>query len=312
MTTERSSAAAASNGGQAGSRAGQVAITRDIAFGQARVHMSTQPTLRTLCLDRYAPPMPSAQPRPALIMAFGGAFHRGNRRDDEFGDGPLRNTPVSAYCEAAARRGWVACSIDYRLVQDDPDPGTTPVIGSPHLVPMSRVTTVRKLLGLPPTDAAAVCRAIEAATDDMAAAFRYVQSQAAEWNIDPRRIVIGGFSAGGRIALCAAYGERVPAAGVVALSGYLADDDLARCVTGAPDEPPAMIVHGEDDLEYVARQTPAMARRFAEAGRGSECWQVPGAGHFYPATQPVVATDGRRALLGEAIDAFLDRVVSRP
>ena len=285
-----------------------VEITRDIVYGQALVEVGTTPRLRTLQLDRYAPASAASGPRPALIMAFGGAFHRGNRRDDEFGEGARRNTPVAAYCEAAARRGWVACSIDYRLVSEDPDPGTTPVIHSPGLVPMSRVALVRQWLGLPPVDAATVCRGIEAATDDMVAAFRFVQAQAGAWGVDAGRIVIGGFSAGARIALGAAYGERVPAAGVLALSGYLAGDDLACGVRGATGEPPALLVHGDDDLDYIVRQMPAMAQRFAAAGRGSECWCVAGSGHFYPADSLARRSDGAEATVEQAVEAFLDRV----
>jgi len=288
----------------------EIEVTRDIVYGQAGIQFSTTPVARTLQLDRYRPAHPASQAQPALILAFGGAFHRGNRQDDEFGEGARSNTPVAAYCEAAARRGWVACSIDYRLVTEDPDPGTSPVIGSPSLVPMSRVALVRQWLGLPPTDPITVCRGIEAATDDMAAAFRFVQANAAAWGVDPHCIVIGGFSAGARIALGAAYGERVPAAGVVALSGHLADDDLARGVTGAPGEPPALLVYGDDDLDYIVQHTPAMARRFAEAGRGSECWRVSGAGHFYPSTSRARRGDGTEATVGEAIEAFLDRVTA--
>lgn len=287
-----------------------IEIARDIVYGEGRIQVGTKPTTRPLQLDRYSPAGPASQKRPALILAFGGAFHRGNRRDDEFGEGARRNTPVAAYCEAAARRGWVACSIDYRLVTEDPDPGSTPVIGSPARVPMSRVSQVRQWMGLPPADPLTVCRGIEAATDDMAAAFRYVQAQAAAWNVDPRRIVIGGFSAGARIALGAAYGEHVPAAGVIALSGHMADDDLARGVTGAPGEPPALLVHGDDDLDYIVQHTPAMARRFADAGRGSECWCVTGAGHFYPADSRVRRGDGVEATLSEAITQYLDRVTA--
>jgi len=286
-----------------------VALTPDIVYGEGRIHAGRTPVLRPLRLDRYAPADDGNGPRPALIMAFGGAFHRGDRRNDEFGEGEHRNTPVAAYCEAAARRGWVACSIDYRLVSEDPDPGSTPVIGSPTRVPMSRVDQVRQWLGLPPIDATTLCRGIEAATDDMALAFRYVQAHADAWGIDAARIVIGGFSAGARIALGAAYGERVPAAGVIALSGYMADDDLARCVHGGPGEPPALLVHGDDDLDYVARQMPAMARHFARAGRGSESWCVAGGGHFYPAdARARRLEDGREATVGAAMDAFLDRV----
>ena len=290
-----------------------VRVTRGIVYGHALVQAHAVPRSRALLLDRYEPAAKPASGvrRPVLVMAFGGAFHRGDRQADEFGEGKHANTPVSAYCHAFASRGWVACSIDYRLVQEDPDPGTTPVIGSPSRVPMSRVSRVREMLGLPPISAETVCATIEAATDDMAAAVRFVQAQADAWGIDPAAIVVGGFSAGARIALGAAYGERVGVAGVVSISGYLADDDLDRCVQGRPDEPPALLVYGEHDLDYIVRQTPTMTQRFAAAGRGSETWKVPGATHFYPARSEAISDDGRRATVEEAMAAFLSGVIAR-
>lgn len=289
-----------------------VRVTRDVVYGHAVVQAGTAPRPRALRLDRYEPAdalTPGAR-RPALVMAFGGAFHRGDRLADEFGEGVHTNTPVSAYCRAFAARGWVACSIDYRLAQEDPDPGSTPVIGSPARVPMSRVARVREMLGLPPASPETVCATIEAATDDMAAAFRYVRAHADGWGIDPARIVVGGFSAGARIALGAAYGERVGAAGVVSISGYLADDDLERGVRGAADEPPALLIYGENDLDYIVEQTPKMTRRFAAAGRGSETWRVEGATHFYPAGSAAVGADGRRAPVEEVVAAFLRRLAA--
>lgn len=290
-----------------------VRVTRDVVYGHAVVRARTAPQRRALRLDRYEPvdsPAPGVR-RPALVMAFGGAFHRGDRLADEFGEGVHTNTPVSAYCRMFASRGWVACSVDYRLVQEDPDPGSTPVIGSPSRVPMSRVARVREMLGLAPISAETVCATIEAATDDMAAAVRFVRERAQEWCIEPSAIVIGGFSAGARVALGAAYGERVGAAGVVSISGYLAQDDLERCVRGTADEPPALLVYGENDLEYIVEQTPAMTRRFAAAGRGSETWLVEGATHFYPSSSVAKAGDGRRATVEEAMEGFMSRVINR-
>jgi acetyl esterase/lipase len=290
----------------------EVHVERDIVYGHARVNVRTTPSLRPLRLDRYAPADASGQPRPVLLMAFGGAFHRGTKEADEFGEGQHRNTPVSSYCREMAEKGWVACSIDYRLAQEDPDPGDTHVIGSPARIPMSRVNHVRGLLSLPPALPEDVWATVEAATDDMAAAFRFVQAQAVQWNVDPDRIVVGGFSAGARVALGAAYGEGLPAAGVVSLSGFMADDDLDRLVRAGQAGPPALLVHAENDLDYVRQQSPAMARHFLQARPGSQAWQVPGATHFYPAGSEAIDTrTGRRSTVGSILDSFLARCASR-
>ena len=98
-----------------------VEVTRDIVYGEARIQFSTTPVSRLLRLDRYMPATPASQARPALILAFGGAFHRGDhvttsRRGNtqQYDQWPPTAKPPRAAV-------GVACSIDYRLVTEDPD-----------------------------------------------------------------------------------------------------------------------------------------------------------------------------------------------
>ena len=285
-----------------------VRVTRDVPYGTGRINVSTAPSERTLALDVYEPEGPPANgPRPAIILAFGGAFHRGNKETDEFGDEGHRNTPVSAYCREFARRGYVAFSIDYRLVQEDPDPGSTPVILNPENIPRSRVDVVRKMLGLPPATQQMLCAGIEAACDDMVKAFHFVEANAARYGVDPARIAVGGFSAGARTALNAAYAERIPVAAVISISGYMSGEDLSRHVTGAAWHPPAFTVTGEYDLDYVARQAATIDRHFSAVGLVHECWLAPGATHFYPAGSVIVGSDGKQSTLEDAMGEFLYR-----
>jgi len=267
-----------------------VEVERDVPYGRGRVGVSSTPSWRTLALDVYRPRTGGDVPaggRPGLLLAFGGAFHRGSKEADEYEGATQRNTPVAAYCRQFARRGYVAFSIDYRLVQEDPDPGTTRVVQDPAAVPTSRVDAVREMLGLPPATARTVWAGIEAASDDMAAAIAFVREQAARWSLDPRRLAIGGFSAGARTALNAAYGERAPVAAVVALSGFMAEADLRHWVRPGGG-PPVLLVTAEHDLDYVAQHAEGMRRHFESAGVSHEAWRVPGADHFYPAHAPAV------------------------
>lgn len=291
----------------------EVRVTRDVPYARARVHVSTTPIERTLHLDVYEPVEPgAAATRPALIMAFGGAFHRGNKEADEFeGDPGHRNTPVSAWCHAFARRGYCAFSIDYRLTQEDPDPGTTPVVSDANEVPRSRVDYVRGLLGLGPSTPEMMRDAIEAACDDLGAAFDFVRSQADRFRVDPARIAIGGFSAGARMALYTAYVQRVPAAAVLALSGYMTLRDLQTHVTRARPLPPVCLVSGENDLDYLAKQAPLMADHFVAAREDCEWWQVPGGTHFYPADSEAISRSGERDRLESAVARFLARALVR-
>lgn len=285
-----------------------VRIIRDIVYGQGRVGMRTAPRDRALTLDMYAPDdAPKEEARPALIMAFGGAFHRGDKWVDEFEQDGQRNTPVSEYCRRFARRGYITFSIDYRLIPEDPDPGTTPVIADPQNIPLSRVEHVRNLMGLPPADAQMVWAGMEAAADDMSTAFHFVQSAARALRIDPARIAVGGFSAGARTALGACYGDKLPVVGVVSLSGYMGTHELERHVRAGEGLPPALFVCGESDLNYVAAQAPLMHAHFKATAVGCESWQVPGASHFYPASSAAVRHDGKVSNIEAAMADFLDR-----
>ena len=287
-----------------------VCVTRDVHYADGIVHANTEPTRRPLLLDVYEPDdAPAGSPRPALVMAFGGAFHRGTKDQDEFDDEGHRNTPVSDYCRAFARRGYAAFSIDYRLVQEDPDPGTTPVILSKHDIPRSRVDHVRRLLGLGPATADMIHAGIEAATDDLSAAFRFVVGNASRFAVDPKRIAVGGFSAGARIALCAAYAEKVPAAAVVSLSGFMSTADLRHWVTDRIGQPPAFLVSGENDLGYVAEQAPVLHDHLEAMRLDHESWRVPGGRHFYPAESHIVRSDGKTSKLETAMAEFLFRTL---
>ena len=128
-----------------------IRIHKGIQFATARVgynHGDGPMESRPLRLDWYEPARREA-PGPALVLAFGGAFHRGTRESDVRPEDGPKNTAIAEYCATFAARGYTCFSIDYRLTQEDPDPGDTPTLGDER-VPTSRIDVVRKLLGLPP------------------------------------------------------------------------------------------------------------------------------------------------------------------
>ena len=94
-------------------------------------------------------------------------------------------------------------------------------------------------------------------------------------------------------------------AAVVSLSGYMSRADLERHVTGAPDEPPALLVSSEFDLDYIARQADPMRAHFGSRGSLCEAWWVPRANHFYPSHSVARRTDGKTATVEEAMGVFL-------
>ncbi|MEJ7687816.1 MAG: nuclear transport factor 2 family protein [Variovorax sp.] len=294
-----------------------VEIVRDVVYGHGLVGRARDagPQSRPLKLDLYLPAVDgSGSARPALVMAFGGAFHRGSKENDSFEGGT--NTSVSDYCLRFARRGYVACAIDYRLATEDPEPGATRVISSPSSLPTSRVDVVRRILDLPPATPDMLWRSIESASDDMAAAVHFVRHHARDWDVDPARIALGGFSAGARTALNAAFGEKAPVAAVVSLSGFIDAKDLAHHVPKGSGGPATLLVSAENDLAYVRDATPGIARHLRGAGMHCDCVQVLGAGHFYPAEAAALEDrDGARSVattVEAAMVDFLSRTLAPP
>lgn len=102
---------------------------------------------------------------------------------------------------------------------------------------------------------------------DAQRAVRIVRSRASEWGIDPKRIGIVGFSAGGHLALATAtnFAKPLYAAvdsadevssrpdfAVMCYSGYLKDkqkDTVAPGIGLPPDAPPVFLAHASDDTE---------------------------------------------------------------
>lgn len=270
-----------------------VRVARDVKYAVGGVAFGSPGGVRhrDLKLDVYEPVQDAGAPRPALVLAFGGAFHRGSKETDEFGDAEGMSTPVAEYARLFAQRGYVCFCIDYRLTQEDCDPGVTPVLDPDEPMNKDRVNVVRGMLGLPPATDDELARGIEAATDDMVHAVSFVRSRSRAFNVDVERIAIGGFSAGAVISLAAAFVERVPVAAVVAASGRLSGKAARNCVTGASDEPSVLMFFGERDLPVMLEAAGPLVEQMTRVGLSHEIVRLAGATHFYPKTTK--GPDGR-------------------
>ena len=89
-------------------------VTHTVQYGSAVVDAHTAPRERALWMDVYLPEATPGALRPALVLAFGGAFHRGSRSADAFEVDGRINTAIAAYCAAFAARGYVCMSITRR------------------------------------------------------------------------------------------------------------------------------------------------------------------------------------------------------
>jgi len=140
----------------------EVTVTADLMFGSGITYDGNN---QDLFLDVYEPTGDELEARPVIILAFGGSFINGTRKD------------IDWLCESYARKGYVAVSIDYRLY-DGP------------LFPFPDSTIMR--------------RVVVKAVGDFKAAIRFMRENADNentFNIDPNQIIVGGISSGS-IAAC--------------------------------------------------------------------------------------------------------------
>jgi acetyl esterase/lipase len=144
-----------------------VTVTSGVVYGSAAGVFGTQPLL----MDVYQPTGDATAQRPVIIVAHQGGFVTGSRTESY----------MVSICTQFARLGYVTASIDYRL--------------NPFLV-------------LTPTDTTGVSRAAIQGMQDMRAAVRFFREDAATANtyrVSASRIVVGGASAGGFMALEVGY-----------------------------------------------------------------------------------------------------------
>ncbi|MFV0296620.1 MAG: alpha/beta hydrolase [Hyphomicrobiaceae bacterium] len=269
-----------------------ITVSRDIVFARTRIgYNGGAGPMQTMDmkLDAYLPSVKGNAP--ALVLAFGGAFHRGSKEDDTFPFEGGPNTPIAEYCRYFAGLGIPSFSISYRLAQTDPEPPEVRVLSEPANIPMERINLTRSEFSLPPIAPETMAGMMEAAFEDVLQAINFVATNADRFGIDPSRIVAGGFSAGARSTMYAAYAKDAPVKGVVALSGPMMPVDAGRTMVAGKSLPPLLTIYGEKDLGYVCDYTPQNAAQLKEAAGAVECIELADATHFYPSTRR--AGDGR-------------------
>lgn len=132
----------------------EVVTTEAVPFSSAIREGETTPT--TLYLDFYEPEGDTMAARPLVITVFGGAFVTGSR---DYVD-------MVAYCTRLAKLGYVAASIDYRL------------------------------LSWMQLSESALMRDAYMAAQDVSSAIRFFKLHNEDYRIDPNRIFLLGNSAG--------------------------------------------------------------------------------------------------------------------
>lgn len=206
-----------------------VTVTSGIAYNSATCEGEISP--KTLYFDFYEPTADTLQARPLVITVFGGAFIAGRR---DFPD-------MVAYGKRLAQHGYVAASIDYRLI---------PILA---------------------LSANSLIREAYIAAQDVSAAIRFFKAHHTDYRIDTNRIFLLGNSAGSIAILHEIFLEEnerpnqtleLPLLGSLHSSGFPESHNHSPKVAGAiaqwggvmqpdvidaPEYVPLCLIHGTND-----------------------------------------------------------------
>ncbi len=190
-----------------------VMSTKDLTYGSAPDNQGNPVALK---LDLYQPSGDTFDRRPAVVYVHGGGFSHGAKSGG------------AGFATYFAQRGYVAVSIDYRLL-------APPGCGG-------------EFDPTPECEAAAY-----AAQHDAQAAVRWLRAKASTYRVDPGRIAMAGSSAGAITSLLAAWRPDDP--GTSGNSGYSSAIGAAVSISGGTPsnqyitagDAPAIFFHGTED-----------------------------------------------------------------
>jgi para-nitrobenzyl esterase len=245
-------------------------VASDITYGRAP-DLSGNPV--DLKLDLYQPSGDTAQRRPAVVWVHGGGFCCGDKTA----------AVVSQLSDIYAKLGYVAVSIDYRLL-------------------------VSTGCGGNPTPTPECVTAALAAQHDAQAAVRWLRRNAGAYRIDPGRIAIGGSSAGAVTSLLVGTRSEDPgdsgnpgysstARGVVSISGGLPTNEWIT-----PGDTTTIFFHGTADRTVPFAWAESNSKAMGAAHVPVLFNAIEGAGHGLWPTNRTLIENQSKYFLYHALD----------
>ena len=280
-------------------------VESDVPYGQGKVVRDGQESVIELTMDVYYPLEQADSPRPAIVLVYGGAHHRGNPRVRYVGFGS-QTTSMSEYAMRFAEEGLVAFTIRYRVAPDNPVVGPFEGFGEDDLetdflldpAAISQANIIRGQMGLEPltteTSVPVLKSAIISGAEDLRTAVRHIKRSSGELGIDPDRIALMGFSAGAVTAINVAFGMQEDVAAVIANSGYPSVFNMKKLVTAESDVPPVLMFMAQNDYPVVEMELPPFIEHLSSIGAEYSFNWIPSHGHFYPSGTTSLGSDGTR------------------
>ena len=283
----------------------QYRVETEVVFGHGAVLTDGQEGVKELWMDVYHPLEETAGPRPAIILTYGGSFHRGNPRIPYVGIG-AQTTTMSQYAQRFASEGYVCFTITYRVAPDNPVIAPYEGFTEDDLdveffksqAAITQANIIRRQMGLEDVTQETVVpimkNAVIAAAEDLRKAIRYVKAESDTFGVDPERIGLLGFSAGAVTTVNVAYGMKEDVAAIVVNSGYPSVFDMDRLLTDKTEVPPALFHLAQFDYEVVEMELVPLFGKLDEIGAQYILSWVPSHGHFYPSGASTLTSKGER------------------
>ncbi|MGI9219499.1 MAG: alpha/beta hydrolase [Woeseiaceae bacterium] len=296
-------------------------VETDLPYGQGKVLRDGKEDTLELTMDAYYPLEQADSPRPAIILVYGGAHHRGNPRVKYVGFGS-QTTSMSEYAMRFSEEGIVAFTIRYRVAPDNPVVGPYEGFSEDDLetdflldpAAISQANIIRGQMGLEPltmdTSVPVLKSAIIAGAEDLRAAIQHIKRSSEEFDIDPDRIALMGFSAGAVTAINVAFGMQEEVAAVIANSGYPSVFNMQKLVTAESDVPPVLMFMAQNDYAVVEMELPPFIEHLSGVGAEYSLNWIPSHGHFYPSGTTSLGSDGSRMSVEARSIQFLNEVLN--